>query len=139
VNLDSELWRSWKSPGECARRWARKPAVGAGLDSDIWRTWRFPGQLEVSFSSLLFSSLIGSRAGINGVGMGFYHLPQQVEFPRAPDPPKGQPYVVPIGSGIYEAVRGRMSLDLLSFSSHVRVWQPRGSAAREGDDVMAAG
>ena len=28
---------------------------------------------------------------------------------------------------------------LLSFSSHVRVWQPRGSAAREEDDVTAAG
>jgi len=29
----------------------------------------------------------GSRAGINGVGTGFYHLPLEVEFPRAPNPP----------------------------------------------------
>jgi hypothetical protein len=96
--------------------------------------------LEVSFSSLYFSSFssIGSRPGTNGVGMGFYHLPLEVEFPRAPDPPKGYPRAVPIGSGIYEAVRWRTSLDL-SFSSHVRVSQPRGSAAREGDDVTAAG
>jgi hypothetical protein len=47
--------------------------------------------LEVSFSSLLFFSLIGSWPGINGVGMGFYYLPLVVEFPRAPDPPKGHP------------------------------------------------
>jgi hypothetical protein len=41
----------------------------------------------------LFSSsllLFGSRPGTNGVGMGFYRLPLEVEFPRAPDPPKGR-------------------------------------------------
>ena len=55
--------------------------------------------LEVSFSLLFFlllftsllSLLIGSRPSTNGVGMGFYHLPLEVEFPRAPDPPKGHP------------------------------------------------
>jgi hypothetical protein len=40
--------------------------------------WRVPSLL---FSSLLFSSLIGSRPGTNGVGMGFYYLPLVVEFP----------------------------------------------------------
>jgi hypothetical protein len=57
------------------------PGFGfAGLDSERWN-WRISGQLEVSFSSLLFSSLIGSRPGTNGVGMGFYYLPLVVEFP----------------------------------------------------------
>jgi hypothetical protein len=83
-----------------------------------------------------FSSLIGSRPSTNGVGMGFYHLPLEVEFPRAPDPPKGHPRVVPIGCGIYEAVRGRMSLDLLSFFSSC-MQQPRRTADKEGDNVMA--
>jgi hypothetical protein len=46
------------------------------------------------FSSLLFSILFyffGSRPGTNGIGTGFYHLPMEVEFPCAPDPPKGHP------------------------------------------------
>jgi hypothetical protein len=98
------------------------------LVSEKW-TLRNHGQLDVSFllsTSLMFTSflslLIGSRPGTNGVGMGFYHLPLEVEFPRAPDPPKGHPAAVPIGSGIYEAVRWRMSLDLYFFPSlHVRV------------------
>jgi hypothetical protein len=47
----------------------------------------FPSLL---FSSLLSSLLIGFRPGTNGVGTGFYHLPMEVEFPRAPDPPKGR-------------------------------------------------
>jgi hypothetical protein len=49
------------------------------------------------FPSLLFSSLLfsihpffGSRPGTNGLGTGFYHVPMEVEFPRAPDPPKGR-------------------------------------------------
>jgi hypothetical protein len=29
----------------------------------------------------------GSRAGINGVAMGFYDLPLEVEFPCGPNPP----------------------------------------------------
>ena len=47
----------------------------------------------ITFVCFLFlSSLLlffGSRPGTNGVGMGFYHLALEVEFPRAPDPPKG--------------------------------------------------
>jgi len=75
--------------------------------------------LEVSFSSLYFSSSlpIGSRPGTNGVGMSFYHLPLEVEFPRAPNPPKGHPRAEPTGRGIYEAVQGRTSLDLYFFPS----------------------
>jgi hypothetical protein len=45
------------------------------------------------FPSLLFSSvyhLFGSQPGTNGVGTGFSHLPMEVEYPRAPDPPKGR-------------------------------------------------
>jgi hypothetical protein len=52
------------------------------------------GRFLSSVSSLLFSILycfFGSRPGTNGVGTGFYHLPMEVEFPRAPDPPKGHP------------------------------------------------
>jgi hypothetical protein len=38
-------------------------------------------------SFLLF---FGLWPGTNGVGTGFYHLPMEVEFPRAPDSPKGR-------------------------------------------------
>ena len=33
---------------------------------------------------------LGSRPGTNGVGTGIYHLPMEVEFPRAPDLPRGR-------------------------------------------------
>jgi hypothetical protein len=42
---------------------------------------------------LVFSSLLlffGSWPGTNGVGTGFYHQSMDVEFPRAPDLPKGR-------------------------------------------------
>jgi len=63
----------------------------------------------------------------------------EVEFPRVPDPPKGY-RTVPIGSGTYEFVRVRTRHDclmlFLSFSL-VRYMQPRRSAPKEGDNVMA--
>jgi hypothetical protein len=50
----------------------------AGSDSEKWAwIWTY-GELG---GFLLFSSLIGSRPGTNGVGMGFYYLPLVVEFP----------------------------------------------------------
>jgi len=93
----------------------------------------------------LFSSslLFGSRPGTNGVGTGFYHLPMEVEFPRAPDPPKGRPelYRSVVGlMGSYDCVR-RMIVSFfvsLSFSSLVRFMQPRRSAPKERDNVTAA-
>jgi hypothetical protein len=77
------------------------------------------GQLDIYFltPASLLSLLIGSRPGTNGIGMGFYYLPLEVEFPCAPDPPKGHPGAVLIGSGIDEAVRVHMSLDLYFFPS----------------------
>ena len=57
--------------------WVRKSRYGDGI----------------TFGCFLVSSLLlffGSRPGTNGVGMGFYHQPMEVEFPRAPDPPKGR-------------------------------------------------
>jgi hypothetical protein len=47
------------------------------LDLEEW-DWMF---------SMGFYFSYGSRAGINGVGTGFCHLPLEVEFPRAPNPP----------------------------------------------------
>jgi hypothetical protein len=68
------------------------PSAGAMAGIQRGGLGGFRVDLEVLFSSLLFTSLlIGSRPGTNGVGMGFYHLPLEVEFPRAPDPPKGHP------------------------------------------------
>ena len=65
----------------------------------------------------------------------------EVEFPRAPDPPKGY-HKVPIGSGTFEFVRVRTRHDWLMLSfpflSLVRYMQPRRSAPREGDTVTAA-
>jgi hypothetical protein len=43
------------------------------------------------FLFLISFLLIGSRPGINGVGMGCFHLPLEVEFPRAPNPPERSP------------------------------------------------
>jgi hypothetical protein len=64
----------------------------------------------------------------------------EVEFPRAPDPPKGY-RTVPIGCGTYEFVRVRTRHDCLMFSflsfSLVRFMQPRRSAPKEGDNVTA--
>ena len=42
---------------------------------------------------LFLSSLLlffGFQPGTNGVGTGVYHQSMDVEFPRAPDPPKGR-------------------------------------------------
>jgi len=51
-----------------------------GSEVEIWRTGLLGCFLFLS--SLLF----GSRPVTNGVGMGFYHLQPEVEFPCAPDP-----------------------------------------------------
>jgi len=56
-----------------------------------------------------FVLFIGSRPGINGVGTGFFHLLLEVEFPRAPDQPKGRPEWYRSVAGLmisYEYVRG---------------------------------
>ena len=74
-----------------------------------WR-WRYGGREHFwRFSCFFSSSLLffGSRPGTNGVGMGFYLLPLEVEFPRAPDPLKGRHWAVPVGCGTYGFVRLR--------------------------------
>src|ERR1700681_3532559 len=109
---------------------------------EIWRygdmevtgvNWTFPSCFLLLFSSYWISARYKWRRH------GFYHLPLEGDFPRAPDPPKGHPRAVQIGSGIYEAVRGRTSLDSFFFFSSCTGMQPRRSADKEGDDVMAAG
>ena len=60
--------------------WVRKLRYGDGITFGCF--------LVSLFSSSLL--LYGSRPGTNGVGMGFYHLPLEVEFPRALDQPKGR-------------------------------------------------
>ena len=72
------------------------------------------------------------------------HSQVEVEFPRAPDPPKGY-RTVPIGCGTFEFVRVRtrhdwLMLPFLSFLSFSlgRFMQPRRSAPKEGDNVTAA-
>ena len=70
--------------------------------------------------------------------MGFYHLPLEVDFP-VHRIRREAAVMAPIGSGIYEAVRGRTSLDSFFFFSSCTGMQPRRSADKEGDDVMVAG
>jgi hypothetical protein len=67
----------------------------------------------ITFGSFLFLStrllFFGSQPGTNGVGMGFYHLPLKVEFPRAPDAPKSCPVQYRLVAGLmdwYEYVHG---------------------------------
>jgi len=62
---------------EFHREHPRKPRQW--LDLEEW-DWMFSMGFYFSYES---------RAGINGVAMGFYHLPLEVEFPRAPNPPWG--------------------------------------------------
>jgi len=50
--------------------------IGASLDND----WTF------STGVLFFLLTDRSQASTNGIGTGFYHLPQVVEFPCAPNP-----------------------------------------------------
>jgi len=60
--------------------------------------WVQLGSRDMEMGSLLdvflflssFLLFFGSRPGTNGVGTGFYHQSMVVEFPRAPDPPKGR-------------------------------------------------
>jgi hypothetical protein len=65
----------------------------------------------------------------------------EVEFPRAPDPPKVY-CTVPIVSGTFQFVRVRTRHDCLMLSfpflSLVRYMQPRRSVPGEGDTVTAA-
>jgi hypothetical protein len=62
---------------------------GCGIAEDIEAVQTFP--FVPLLPSLVFSSLcIGFRPGTNGVGTGFYHLPMELEFPRAPNLPKGR-------------------------------------------------
>jgi len=65
--------------------------------------------LSFLVSLSLSSLLIGFPPSRNGVGTGFYHLPLEVEFSRAPDQPKGCPVMYRSVAGLinsYEYVRG---------------------------------
>jgi len=107
------------------------------------RSWRTGSLLDVFLFLYSLVLIFGSRPGTNGVGTGFYHQSMDVEFPRVPDPPKGRHRAVPIGSGTYDFVSVHTQHELyntyfpfLSFSL-VRFMQPRRSAPKEGDNVMA--
>ena len=92
---------------------------GFSLEVEIWRTGSLLDVFSFVSSLLLF---FGSQPGTNGIGTGFYHQPMEVEFPRAPDPPKGRHelYRSVVGlMGSYDCVR-RMIVSFfvsLSFSS----------------------
>jgi len=89
--------------------------------------------------SLLFSSWISAQ--YKWRRHGFYHLPLELEFPRAPDPPKGRPVRYRSVAGLirsYEYVC-RTFVWLFSFLSLYGGLQPRGSALKDGDDVTAGG
>jgi hypothetical protein len=77
---DNDLRRDIRATGMDGRR-------SMGLEVEIWRTGSLLDVFLFLSSLLLF---FGSRPGTNGVGTGFYHLLLEVEFPRAPDPPKGR-------------------------------------------------
>jgi len=120
----------------------RVPELRTGGKLSIGRSFR----LFLLFSSLLHTLLLlWISAQYKWRRHGFLpppdHSQVEVEFPRAPDPPKGY-RTVPIGSGTFESVRVRTRHDCLMLSfpflSLVRYMQPRRSAPREGDTVTAA-
>jgi len=98
---DNDLRRDIRATGMDGR-WSMSSEVA------VRRIWKLFRRFLLFLCFLLFSSLLfslhpffGSRPGTNGVGTGFYHLPMEVEFPRAPDPPKGRYWALPIGCGTY--------------------------------------
>jgi hypothetical protein len=88
-----------RSGVEIRRNWG--PRLGSGgnvsilfRNSELEESYQFGIPFFCFFSSLHFSIpyyFFGSRPDTNGVGMGFYHLPTEVEFPHAAEPPKGNP------------------------------------------------
>jgi len=58
------------------------------LGAVVRRIWKQFRRFLLFLCFLLLSSLIRFRPSTNGVGMGFYHLPMEEEFPRGPDLPK---------------------------------------------------
>jgi len=108
-------------------------------DVEIWRTvslWMF-------LLSLLFTSLLlWISAQYKWRRHGFLPPPEisqvEVEFPRAPDPPNRY-HTVLIGCGTYGFVHLRTLHGCLvvSFLLLYGFMQPRGSAPKEGDNVMA--
>jgi len=121
-----------------------------GMDGRRARVHFGSGDMEVRMlwyvflflsSALLF---FGSRPSTNSVGTGFYHLPLEVEFPRAPDPLTGhrERYWSVVGlMGSYDCVRGPviwlLPFRVFPFLLLYGVMQPRRSAPKEGDNVMA--
>ena len=89
---------------------------------------------------LLFSSLSSLRflwisARYKWRRHGFYHLPLEVDFP-VHRIRREVAAMAPIGRGTYADVRRRTHL-ILSFFMYIYMLQPRRSADKEGDDVMA--
>jgi len=98
-----------------------------------------------SLSSLLFALLLlWILAQYKWCWHGFLPPPEicqlEMEFPHAPDPPNGYQMVL-IGCGTYGFVHLRMlnSCFVVSFAFLLLYgfMQPRGSAPKEGDNVMA--
>jgi len=76
---DNDLHREIRATGMMVvGAWVRKLRYG-GLD----HFWMF-------LVSLFSSSLLRISARYKWRRHGFYHLQMEVEFPRAPDPPKGR-------------------------------------------------
>ena len=101
-------FRQWPTPRYTSYwyGWSAVYQFGSGCAEDMEAVKTFP--FVPLFPSLLFYSLhlfFGSRPGTNGIGTGCYRLPMEVEFPRAPDQPKGHHWAIPIGCGTYGFVR----------------------------------
>jgi hypothetical protein len=87
---DNDVRRDIRATGMDGR-WSMSSEV---VVRRIWTQFR---RFLLFFCFILFSTLhlfislffFGSQPGTNGVGTGFYHLPMEVEFPHAPDSPKG--------------------------------------------------
>ena len=105
------------------------------LTSHGGKWWRIGG-LGISLLFLIPFSSFGSRPGTNGVGTGFYHLPLEVEFPRAPDPPNNY-QTVPDQAWDFVIVWGRTRAFSFEFCCMYKGWQPESSALKRRDDVTA--
>jgi len=90
----------------------------------------------LSLLLLIPFSSFGSRPGTNGVGTGFYHLPLEVEFPRAPDPPNDY-RIVPDWAWDFVIVRGHTRAFSFEFCCMYGGWQPGSSALKRGDNGTA--
>jgi len=142
----SERDQKWSTLGtsyKCEIGWSDAAHSGSG-DMEDGVTLDVPSSLLFSSGYFFTLLLLWISAQYKWRRHGFLPTLEtrqvEVDFPGAPDPPKGY-HTVLIGCGIYGFIRLRTLNSCLivsySFLLLYGFVQPRGTAPKEGDNVMA--